>query len=132
MSADTTAEGCYTCSLLGSEDTPGHKHSFDDLTRAEQLERLVRPRRSRAMWAMVAAAKAGSREAVDDGGPKPKSLGAVVRDHRVAAGLTLRELATRSYLSTVDLGRIERGVWVPPAGVIAAVFVAIDSVGVGS
>ena len=127
MSTDATPEGCYTCSLLGSEDTPGHEHSFDDLARAEQLERLVRPRRSRAMWAMVAAAKA-----VDDGGPKPKSLGAVVRDHHVAAGLTLRELATLSYLSTVELGRIERGVWVPPAGVLAAVFVAIDSVGVGS
>ncbi len=55
--------GCYTCGLLGSPVEGEHEHTFDDLERAELLERDVRPRRSRALFQLVEHAKAAATEA---------------------------------------------------------------------
>jgi transcriptional regulator with XRE-family HTH domain len=46
----------------------------------------------------------------NDDAPRPNRFGAYLRDRRVAAGLSLRDVAQRLGISHVYLGEVERGV----------------------
>lgn len=50
-----------------------------------------------------------------------KSLGALIRAHRSAAGLSLRDLADRTSISNAYLSQIERGLHEPSLTVLRAV-----------
>ncbi|MFH1662503.1 MAG: helix-turn-helix transcriptional regulator [Chloroflexota bacterium] len=54
------------------------------------------------------------------------NLGAIIRQHRIMAQLTLGELATRSGVSISHLGRIERGERFPSARVLRSVAEPLD------
>ena len=47
-----------------------------------------------------------------------KDFGRILKQHRAAAGLTLRELSARSGVSSSHLGRIERGERFPSAHIL--------------
>jgi len=53
------------------------------------------------------------------------ALGAVLRDRRQAAGLSLRELAERADVSNAYLSQLERGLHEPSLGVLRAVTAAL-------
>jgi len=53
------------------------------------------------------------------------ALGALLRDRRQAAGLSLRELAERADVSNAYLSQLERGLHEPSLGVLRAVTAAL-------
>ena len=53
-------------------------------------------------------------------------LGALLRAQRMAAGLTLRELAERTKVSNAYLSQIERGLHEPSLSVLRAIAEALD------
>jgi len=55
-----------------------------------------------------------------------EALGAVVREQRTAAGLSLRELAATTGVSNAYLSQIERGLHEPSLSVLRAVAEALD------
>jgi transcriptional regulator with XRE-family HTH domain len=54
-----------------------------------------------------------------------ETLGALIRAQRVTAGLTLRELSTRTKVSNAYLSQIERGLHEPSISVLAAIAAAL-------
>ena len=54
-----------------------------------------------------------------------QALGALVRAHRVAAGLTLRELSARTHVSNAYLSQLERGLHEPSLSVLRAIASAL-------
>jgi transcriptional regulator with XRE-family HTH domain len=54
------------------------------------------------------------------------ALGALIRERRAAAGLSLRDLASRTSVSNAYLSQIERGLHEPSLGVLRAVADALD------
>jgi len=54
------------------------------------------------------------------------ALGALIRDQRVTAGLSLRELAERTKVSNAYLSQIERGLHEPSISVLDAIAAALD------
>jgi transcriptional regulator with XRE-family HTH domain len=54
-----------------------------------------------------------------------ETLGALIRAQRVTAGLTLRELSTRTKVSNAYLSQIERGLHEPSISVLGAIAAAL-------
>jgi transcriptional regulator with XRE-family HTH domain len=54
------------------------------------------------------------------------ALGALIRAQRVAAGLSLRDLAKRTKVSNAYLSQIERGLHEPSISVLDAIATALD------
>ena len=54
------------------------------------------------------------------------ALGALIRARRVAAGLSLRDLAERTKVSNAYLSQIERGLHEPSISVLDAIAAALD------
>jgi transcriptional regulator with XRE-family HTH domain len=54
------------------------------------------------------------------------ALGALIRDQRVTAGLSLRELSERTKVSNAYLSQIERGLHEPSISVLDAIAAALD------
>jgi transcriptional regulator with XRE-family HTH domain len=54
------------------------------------------------------------------------ALGALIRAQRVAAGLSLRDLAKRTKVSNAYLSQIERGLHEPSISVLDAIAAALD------
>lgn len=54
------------------------------------------------------------------------ALGALLRSHRVAAGLSLRELSERTSVSNAYLSQLERGLHEPSLSVLRSISLALD------
>jgi transcriptional regulator with XRE-family HTH domain len=55
-----------------------------------------------------------------------EALGALLREERAAAGLTLRELSERTKVSNAYLSQLERGLHEPSLRVLTAIAFALD------
>jgi transcriptional regulator with XRE-family HTH domain len=55
-----------------------------------------------------------------------EALGALLREERTAAGLTLRELSERTKVSNPYLSQLERGLHEPSLRVLTAIVLALD------
>jgi transcriptional regulator with XRE-family HTH domain len=55
-----------------------------------------------------------------------EALGGLLRSHRTAAGLTLRELSERTGVSNAYLSQLERGMHEPSLSVLRALSLALD------
>lgn len=94
------------------------------LGRWAQPPRLILERRAGREWL-----RAGMMCGMRGGSPQPAlvTLGALLRAQRLAKGLSLRDLATRTSVSNAYLSELERGLHEPSLSVLRAIASALDT-----